>query len=199
LRSWSCPSGRWRYPVATDPDSGSETNLAKSINFLPTQRIRTHQIFANASHDFVTVASDPWNYVDAARNVAVVAVVGAAITSGFGSVSFLGESAELIAFNTALAGSGSTAIAASTTLAATAGAGSTAIVTAGMTAITLPAASVVGGGSLLSSALPIAGQSIAVGAGAAALNALSDGGQPLLQTSPLAHDEFGRRLQTARY
>jgi hypothetical protein len=34
-------SGRWRYPLALDPDSGSETKFAKLINFPLSQRIRT--------------------------------------------------------------------------------------------------------------------------------------------------------------
>jgi hypothetical protein len=34
-------SGRERYPLAIDPDSAPETNLAESIRFLPSQKIRT--------------------------------------------------------------------------------------------------------------------------------------------------------------
>ncbi len=44
--SWS--SGRGRYPLAIDPDSVSETNLAESIRFPPSRKIRTHRELGSA-------------------------------------------------------------------------------------------------------------------------------------------------------
>jgi len=35
-------SDRERYPHTLDPDSATETNLAESIRFPPSQKIRTH-------------------------------------------------------------------------------------------------------------------------------------------------------------
>jgi len=36
-------SDRERYPHSIDPDSATGTNLAESIKFSPSQKIRTHR------------------------------------------------------------------------------------------------------------------------------------------------------------